>query len=231
MNELLLVISLIFTFGSVVLFYKLFGKMGLFCFSAVATVLANLEVGILVEAFGMEQTLGNVLFAATFLATDILSECESKKDAARCVHIGIFSSLFFLVISGSWLLYVPSVNDTVSAYLISAVAKTPRIILASLAVYAVVQFFDVWLYHRIWAFTEKRVGNKKKLMWLRNNLATMTSQLLNATLFNLLAFGGMYETGTLISVIASGFLIAIFTSLLDTPALYLARRLAEKKKV
>lgn len=230
MNELLLVASLIFTFGSVILAYKLFGKMGLFCFSAIATVLANLEVGILVEAFGMEQTLGNVLFAATFLATDILSECESKQDAARCVHIGIFSSLFFLVISGSWLLYVPSVNDTVSASLISAVAKTPRVILASLAVYAVVQFFDVWLYHRIWSFTEKRFGNKRKFMWLRNNLATMTSQLINAILFNLLAFGGTYGTKTLISVIASGFLIAIFTSLLDTPALYLARRLADKKK-
>ena len=33
----------------------------------------------LVKAFGMEQTLGNVLFAATFLITDILSECEGKR--------------------------------------------------------------------------------------------------------------------------------------------------------
>ncbi len=37
-----------------------------------------LPILLLINAFGMEQTLGNVLFAVTFLITDILSECEGK---------------------------------------------------------------------------------------------------------------------------------------------------------
>ena len=41
--------------------------------SVLATAFANVEAAILVKAFGMEQTLGNVLFALTFLITDILS--------------------------------------------------------------------------------------------------------------------------------------------------------------
>lgn len=61
MNELLLIGSVVLIFGTVILAYKLFGKAGLFCVSAIATVLANIEVIILVKAFGMEQTLGNVL--------------------------------------------------------------------------------------------------------------------------------------------------------------------------
>ncbi len=220
-NEILLVVSLLFTYGAAVLVYRLFGKTGLYCFSAIATVLANLEVGILIKAFGIEQTLGNILFGATFLVTDILSECEGKKEAKKCVSIGLFSSVFFLAISSSWLLYRPKSGEN----MIALFAKTPRIIVSSLLVYAIVQFFDVWLYGRIWKLT----GNGSRFLWLRNNLATLTSQFLNAVLFNLFAFYGSFETKTLISVILSSFLLAVFTSLLDTPFLYLARHFRNEK--
>ena len=95
MNELLLVLSVVVIFGAVLVAYVFFGKVGLYCVLVMATVLANIEVLILVKAFGMQQTLGNVLFAATFLITDILSECEGKKEANKAVMLGMFSSLFF----------------------------------------------------------------------------------------------------------------------------------------
>ena len=97
MNELLLIGSVVLIFGTVILAYKLFGKAGLFCVSAIATVLANIEVIILVKSFGMEQTLGNVLFASTFLITDILSECEGLKEANKAVTMSIFVSVFFFL--------------------------------------------------------------------------------------------------------------------------------------
>ena len=43
-----------------------------------ATITANIEVLLLIDAFGMEMTLGNILFAMTFLITDILSERKEK---------------------------------------------------------------------------------------------------------------------------------------------------------
>ena len=73
MNELILIGTLVLIFGSELLAYILFGRAGLYVTSALATILANVEVLIMINAFGMEQTLGNVLFASTFLATDILS--------------------------------------------------------------------------------------------------------------------------------------------------------------
>ena len=69
-------------------------------------------------------------------------------------------------------------------------STTPRIIFASLTVYIIVQKLDVWLYHKIWEYTEKKTGNRKKYLWLRNNLATLTSQLINSILYNLFAFYG-----------------------------------------
>ena len=224
MNELLLVVSVVFIYGVVLLSYQLFGKAGLYATSAIATVFANIEVLIRVNAFGMEQTLGNVLFASTFLVTDILSECEGKKAANKAVYIGLFATLFFLGLSASWLCFVPSASDTLLPSFRAIFTATPRIVGASLIVYVVSQIFDVWLYHKWWAFTEKRFGDKKKFLWLRNNGSTLVSQLINSLLFTVLAFAGTCSFGMLMSIFGSGYIIFVFTSLLDTPILYLARR-------
>lgn len=230
LNELLLIGSVIFIFSSVLLMYKLFGKTGLYCFSAVVTILANLEVLILIRAFGVEQTLGNVLFAATFLITDILSECEGRRAANRAVWIGMFTSLFFLLLSQSWLLYQPSDSDFIMSSMKMVFSNTPRMLVASFVVYAVSQMFDVWLYHKWWDFTARRCGDKRRFLWLRNNGSTLVSQFINTTLFTLLAFAGTYDFKTLVSIFISSYVIYIFTSLLDTPVVYLARRISEKNK-
>lgn len=229
-NELLLIGSVIFIFSMVLIAYKFFSKAGLYCTSAIATVLANIEVLILVNAFGMEQTLGNVLFAATFLITDILSECEGKKEANKAVWIGMFTSLFFLLLSQSWMLYKPSESDWAMGSIKDIFSNTPRMLIASFVVYAISQLFDVWLYHKWWAFTEKKFGDKRKFLWLRNNGSTLISQILNTFLFTVFAFYGTYNTKTLLSIFASSYVIYIFTSLLDTPAVYLARRISDKRK-
>ena len=148
MNELLLIGSLIVLYGAVLLWFYLFGTGGLMAFTVFATIAANIEVMILVDAFGMEMTLGNILFATTFLVTDILSEVAGKKEAQKAVWAGIAANILFIIVSQSWLLYVPSASD-----------------------------------------------------WV-----------------------------TLLSVALSSYVIFIFTSLLDTPVVYAARRLHEQKK-
>lgn len=230
-NELLLLGSVVFIFSMTLFSYRFFGKSGLYCLSAIATILANIEVLLLIRAFGMEQTLGNVLFAVTFLITDILSECEGKKEANKAVWIGMFTSLFFLLLSQSWLLYIPAESDWAMGAIREIFSSTPRMLISSFTVYAVSQMFDVWLYHRWWAFTEKKTGDRRRFLWLRNNGSTLISQLLNTLLFTLFAFYGTYDVGTLLSIFASSYVIYIFTSLLDTPVLYLARRVHEKHSV
>ena len=228
-NSLLLAASLVFIFGMTLLAYRLFGKTGLFCMSAIATVLANIEVLVLIRAFGMEQTLGNVLFAVTFLITDILSECESKREANRAVGVGVFVTVFFLLLSQSWLLYVPSTQDRMSDAFRTIFSAAPRTVIASLAVYAISQLFDVWLYHKWWDFTTRRFGRKRAYLWLRNNGSTLFSQMLNALLFTTFAFWGVYDFPTLLSIFASSYLIFVVTSLADTPFVYLARRIHDHK--
>lgn len=225
----MLIVSLILIYGAVLVSYSLFGRSGLYVVSALATVLANIEVLIMIKAFGMDQTLGNVLFASTFLATDILSECEGKRAANKAVYLGLFATLFFLGLSSMWLAFVPSESDLAMPAIREIFTQTPRMVAASLLVYVVSQFFDVWLYHKWWAFTEKKFGDSKKLLWLRNNGSTLVSQLINSALFTFCAFVGTYDFITLLSIFGSSYVIYVFTSLLDTPVLYLARKIKSAK--
>lgn len=225
MNEILLICSLVFIFGSALLAYYLFGKSGLYVITAIATIAANIECLIMVDAFGMEQTLGNVFFAVTFLITDILSENEGKKEANKAVAIGIFTSIFFIVVSQSWMLYTPSSSDWVMPSISTIFSNTTRMMFASLFVYVVSQLVDVQLYHAWWKFTEKLCGDKDKFLWLRNNGSTLISQVLNTALFTFLAFWGMYNFITLVNIMLSSYIIFVVTSLCDTPVIYLSRKI------
>ncbi len=228
-NELLLMSSLIVIFGAALFAYRVFGKAGLYAVTAIATITANIECLIMVNAFGMEQTLGNVFFAVTFLVTDILSENEGKKEASKAVGIGIFTSVFFILVTQSWMLYIPADSDWVMPSIRGVFTNTPRMMISSLVVYAISQIVDVQLYHLWWKFTEKRFGSKRRFLWLRNNGSTLISQILNTALFTLFAFWGTYDIPTLFSIMLSSYIIFVITSLCDTPAVYLARKIKEKK--
>ena len=224
MNELLLVLSLLISFGATVLFLKLFGKSGLFAWIGICAVFANVEVLILVHAFGMDQTLGNTLFASSFLATDILSELYGKKDANKGVLVGIITTVLFILLSTMWINYVPAEGDWAMPFVKQLFANTPRVLIASLIAYAVSEAFDVWLYHKWWTLTEKRFGNKNKYLWFRNNFSTLFSQLVNIVIFNFGAFLGIYSLSQLFSITIACYVIYIVTSLLDTPFIYLAKK-------
>ena len=229
-NEVLLVMSILIIYGSQLLFFKLFGKYGLYCFTSIATIAANIEVLLVIKAFGMEMTLGNVLFASTFLVTDIISELYGKNEAKRAVNLGIATSVVFIVLSQWWLLYTPADKDFAMPAMHTIFSNTPRLMLVSMLVYAVVQRFDVWAYHKWWEWTEKTFGNRDRFLWLRNNGSTLISQLLNNLLFTFGAFLGVHDMETLISIVISSYGIFIVKSLADTPFVYLARKIHTKEK-
>jgi len=229
-NELLLMGSVILIYGMVLVAYKLFHKNGLFVMTAIVTVLANMEVLILVDGFGMEQTLGNVMFASTYLITDILSENEGKKEAAKAVWLGVFTSVVMLLFTQYMLFYTPADSDWAQPHISAIFSTTPRLLLASFLGYVVSQRFDVWLYHKFWNITTDKTGDKKRFLWFRNNAATLISQIINTVIFTTIAFAGWYDTKTFLSVMLSSYVIYIFTSLMDTPAVYIARWMKRHEK-
>ena len=225
-NELLLVLSLFVYFGGFTLFYYLFGKYGLLIWNCLALILANTEVLLLIDGFGIAMTLGNVCFATSFLVSDLLCEKYGQRDARMAVLAGFLVTAMFVIISQYWLLYTPSAPGTPSdmmPHFEAIFSNTPRIIFAGISVYVVIQLISIKLYFFWWKLTEKIVKNKKGLLWVRSSISTTVSQFLNSVLFNTIAFYGVFTNAELIQVIISTFLIYLVITLLNIPIMYLNR--------
>ena len=96
-NIFLWFLMLVINFSCILFAYRKFGKIGLYIWVPISTILANVQVVILVNLFGLEATLGNILYAGGFLITDILSENYGKKAANTAVKIGFFSLIAYLI--------------------------------------------------------------------------------------------------------------------------------------
>ena len=219
-NELLWILVFFIDFGLLMLFYKFLGKIGLFAWVAMATVIANIQVIKVIQLCGITATLGNVLYASIFLATDILSENYSKKDAAIAALIGFASMLALPLLMTFSLLFTPGEDDFSQEALQTLFGVVPCVVAGSAVAYIVSQLHDVWSYH----FIKGRFPSTR-LLWLRNNGSTLVSQLLDSLIFSTIAFYGLYPTKIFLEIVLTTYLLKAVCALLDTPFIYLAKYL------
>lgn len=191
------------------------GKTWLMSYIAVAIVLMNVFVMKQATFFGLDATLGNVMYASIFLATDLLSEHYGKEDAFKAVRIGFAAAVLGMVMSQFALRYNPNGLDFAQDAFETLFTTTPRIVAASLVSYLIVQHLDIAIFHKLKGFTQGR------FLWLRNNCSTLVAQLIDSFLFNYLAFYGVFEGVFEIAVLT--FIVKAGVALLDTPILYLSK--------
>ncbi len=226
MNEYLWVIMLIMNFSMIMIAYIFGGRTGLYCWIPVSVIIANVQVLKTVEIFGFVSTLGNILYAGSFLATDILSENYGKKSAGKGVFIGFFSMICMTLLMQVAIMFTPHESDFAQDSLNTIFGVMPRIAAASLIAYLVSQFHDVWVYDK-W----KSVFPEKRFLWFRNNASTMISQLLDSSIFTLGAFWGVFEKGLLFEIFLTTYFFKLIVASADTPFLYLAEWLKGKGKI
>lgn len=100
-----------------------------------------------------------------------------------------------------------------------------RVTLASLLSFFISQNLDVTVFQRL----KKRHGEKK--LWIRNNASTMTSQLVDTTIFVTIAFYGTMPLGALIALILTQYTFKFIVAILDTPFVYLLVKIGRKKSI
>lgn len=220
-NELIFIMTVLIYLGSVLVLYKVFGKNGLYAFAIFGTLLGNIAVCKCVDIFGLSTTAGNVLYASTFLVTDILSEKYGRKDATKAVAYSFTIMVLWMLGTQLILLFSPNANDYINESLKVVFGLVPRITIASLTGFVISQNLDVFLYHFIWG----RTGNTKSMLWLRNNGSTLTSQAIDTVIFTTLAFWGVYPTNVFFSILITTYVFKAIVALLDTPFMYWARKI------
>ena len=216
MNNILLgFISVIITFSLTVLSEKLFKKEGLFVWISIATILANILVCKSIEMFSFTTNLGNVLFASSFLAADILTEKYGGDYAKKAIIISVFSQITFIIMTQFALLYTPSSVDLANESMKNLFAINLRVSISSILMYFISNMFNIYLY--TW------IKNKiPKKLWLRNNISTIVCNCLENFLFSTMAFIGIFPISTIFEIALVASFLEILIAILDTPFLYLA---------
>lgn len=218
-NELLWFLMMGVNFGGILLVYRLFSKSGLYVWIAVAVIVANIQVVKTIELFGLTATLGNIVYASSFLATDILSENHGPEDARRGVLLGFVALVTMTVLMSLALAFKPGAEDFAQGALERIFLIVPRITLASMTAYLVSQTHDVWAFD-LW----KRLRPQKRYLWLRNNASTIVSQLIDSAIFTFAAFLGVFEIRVVLEIALTTYLFKVIAALVDTPFVYLASR-------
>ncbi|NQT97992.1 MAG: queuosine precursor transporter [Candidatus Marinimicrobia bacterium] len=183
-----------------------------------------------VQVFFMTVPAGVLAYPFTFLATDLICELYGKKRAQTLVWIGFFMNFFMLGLMtlGHLLRDASGVSGAVSTF-----EEVYRFMVgntvASMIAYLVAQTIDVHLFH-FW----KRL-TKGKHLWLRNNLSTTFSQLVDTTAILTILYlannlgDKVNSVGMLLQLIASSYLFKFFFALFDTPLFYLGVWLLKDK--
>lgn len=172
-----------------------------------------------------ELSVGILPYPITFLITDLISEIYGKKKANQVVIAGIFASFFSMGIL--WMAnVVPALSNSPvdDATFQTVFALSPVAVLASMMAYLGAQFVDIRLYH----FWKKLT--KGRMLWLRNNFSTFSSQFIDTfSVISLLSLFEVLEWDLFWGLVLSGFLFKVFIAALDTPLLYLFVFLFRKK--
>ncbi len=225
MNLLLGILELIVCFSGVLIMDKLFGKLGLYTWMAIAVVFANIQVSKQVDIAGISTALGNVMFASTYLATDILNEKYGDKSSRNAVKIAAGALIIYIVFAQFTQAFIPNAYDTVDGGMKNIFAMSVRITTASGIMFVLSNWCDVLLYQKI---KEKTGG---KYMWFRNNISTVICNCAENFAFSILAFIGTYSLGYCLEIAVAGSIIEMLIALCDTPFLYLSKKLYSRSGI
>lgn len=219
-NNVTLICETLVIFTLVLVSFKLFRKEGLYIWVAIAAILANIMTLKNANILGLNSTCGAVLFASIFLATDIISEHYSKEDAKKAVNIAIFANIVLIVSSQICIKYIPSSIDFANGYITGLFSINLRVTLASIVCMYIANILDVYLFDRL-----KRACNNKHL-WLRNNVSTMLCNCGENFMFICMAYIGIYSMTNIISIATSICIIEAIIALIDTPFLYISKKIS-----
>lgn len=189
----------------------------LYCTMAVVSAIAATKM---ISIFGLYVPGGVLIYAASFLITDLISEIYGRKSAIKTVYYGFGAMLVFAGYSLLIVQWEPAPYWTNQDAFESVVGLSFRITMAGWIAFLISQYWDVRVFHFL---KESSVNWINKHLWIRNCVSTITSQLFDSSIFIFISFYGIYDN--LGQMILAQYLVKVAIALLDTPFAYWGRNI------
>ncbi|MBP9690764.1 queuosine precursor transporter [Candidatus Woesebacteria bacterium] len=209
--------------------------VGIYVFGVIVSELMGAKTFPLltIGTFTLNASVAIFLIPLLFTINDVVIEVHGAERARSIVRTGLF---MIILLMGFILLSIslpPSARfeGTEEAY-DAIFGKSLRITAASLTAFALADFLDIFIFSKI----RKKLGIVK--LWLRNNASNFIAQLIDTTVFMVLAFysfdrGFDANIGFLLSLIVPYWLLKCSMSVIETPLVYLGVKWlrSDEKKV
>ena len=165
-----------------------------------------------------ELSVGAILYPLTFLITDLIAEFYGKDKARFCVKLAISMNLLTAVIIGGMdQLEAVNWSKIDNAMFHKVFGFYSIAFLGSIIANYIAQLVDIKIYLWIRSLT------KEKYLWLRNNLSTSISLLIDTTIvISFLIIFGVLPMEQMSSLIINSYIFKLFFTIFSTPLFYLA---------
>jgi uncharacterized integral membrane protein (TIGR00697 family) len=193
-NELIFILHVLtvagFTLGSLAM-----GRTALTATICLYGILSNLFVTKQITLFGFSVVSTDVFAVGGILGLNLIQEYFGMEATKRAIVLNAGLLLFYLTTSLFLLWYTPNQFDVMHNHFACVLMHTPRIVIASMLVYLLVQFIDAHMYRFF-----KTMFNDKYLV-SRNMASLMISQFLDTLLFSFAAlYGIVHSVGNIIVI-------------------------------
>lgn len=193
-------------------------KLGLALTLYITSLIAANTLGLKLMPFIFDTHLSVSVFSfpIVFLMTDVIGEVYGKAMARLFVRAGIVTTILFMTYTTISILAPWSDSSLwLKEGYTQVFQSSLRISLASVIAFVVGEYQDVFAFFQL----QQKLGTR--WFWVRSNLSNIWSQLLDTTLFMVIAFVGVYPTKTLLLIILPWWLYKVVMGFLYTPLSYL----------
>ena len=204
--------------------YKYLGAISVFFVSVL--LISNIASVKIVDLKWFVFDAGTLLFPLSYIFGDILTEVYGYKRARSVIWLGfsmaLLMSVIFVVVGK-----LPPAADWPNQEAYNAILGfTPRIVLASLIAYFFGEFSNSFI------LAKMKIWTKGKKLWTRTIGSTLVGELVDSTLFILIAFygSGIFPNELLPMLIISNYLFKSGIEILFTPITYKIVNFLKKKE-
>lgn len=187
----------------------------------------NLLGGKIVSIFGISVSVGIFMVPLTFLITDVVEEVYGKHTVKHFIIGGVISLIVIFLFTAIFVALEPHERYSFNNEYITIFSSSLRMFVASIIAFILAQAHDVI------AFDWWKKKTKGKALWLRNNLSTIVSQLIDTIVFMMIAFYHLtpkFDFVFIIQLIIPYYLFKVLFAIIDTPFVYLGVNWLKKGK-
>jgi uncharacterized integral membrane protein (TIGR00697 family) len=157
---------------------------------------------------------GILFFPVSYVIGDVLTEVYGYARARRCIWAGFGALLFMAFMAWVVVKLPPAESWTGQAAYEQVFGQVPRIVLASIAAFWVGEFVNSYV------LAKMKLWTRGRLLWTRTIGSTVAGQGVDSLIFYPLAFYGVWDNATLVTVLLTQWALKVGWEALLTPVTY-----------